>query len=129
MAEEEAKKAGPKAVEITKKFEQAYIDRDYDAMLEMLTDDIKAALPFRCAPRRALDTPGTPSPSPSRPGGGRTTDSTASASRAPPAGPPRRDGTSTSRSAKVRFIQPRGAAPLRAANTGAPARRVPSDPH
>lgn len=51
--EEEAKKAGPKAVEITKKFEQAYIDRDYDAMLEMLTDDIKAALPFRCAPLRA----------------------------------------------------------------------------
>ena len=36
-----------KAVEVTKKFEALYIDRDYDAMLELMSDDVKAALPFR----------------------------------------------------------------------------------
>lgn len=38
-----------KAVEVTKKFEALYIDRDYDAMLELMSDDVKAALPFRSA--------------------------------------------------------------------------------
>ena len=36
-----------KAVEVTKKFEALYIERDYDAMLELMSDDVKAALPFR----------------------------------------------------------------------------------
>jgi len=49
VKEETGKTAGSKAVEVTKKFEEMYIERDYDAMLEMMADDVKAALPFRCA--------------------------------------------------------------------------------
>lgn len=49
VKEETGKTAGSKAVEVTKKFEEMYIERDYDAMLEMMADDVKAALPFRSA--------------------------------------------------------------------------------
>merc|ERR1719410_13633 len=38
-----------KAVEVTKKFEELYIERDYDAMLDLMAEDVKAALPFRSA--------------------------------------------------------------------------------
>ena len=44
-----AVKAGDKAVEVVKKFEELYIERDYDAMLDLMAEDVKAALPFRSA--------------------------------------------------------------------------------
>ena len=44
-----AAKAGEKAVEVVKKFEALYIERDYDAMLDLMAEDVKAALPFRSA--------------------------------------------------------------------------------
>ena len=48
-SQEPAAKAGEKAVEVVKKFEELYIERDYDAMLDLMAEDVKAALPFRSA--------------------------------------------------------------------------------